>query len=158
MNDDTKVAWTAISFAIWILIIICITNGCTLIPYLLTYGDWGASEGYHVIVTILISAQAFTGVFLLYMLTKPLLAFSVRLEETIESLKSIRTLINDCGDDLSQMQTPGPTEYLEEDENMFRVNVLVIIVWFYLIALCAYGLCNGIISHILFLCGQEKKV
>ena len=158
MNGDTEVAWTAIFFAIWTLTILCCSNGCLLAPYVKTCDDKDDAEGWQYIMTVLISVQAFAGVFFMYWLTKPLLAFPGRRGETIENLKLIRTLINDCSDDLTQVYTPGPTEYLEEDENMFRIYVLIVIVWFYLIALCAYGLWNGIISHILFLCRQEKKV
>ena len=86
----------------------------------------------------------------MYINTKPLLALSGR-DANIQSLKLIKTLLNDCSDDYTQVYTPGPIEYLEGDENISKAYGLIVLVWLYLIAICAYGLWNGIISHVLFL-------
>ena len=106
-------------------------------------------------MTILICAHAFAGVYFIYIYTEPLLTYPRKREEDIESLKQLRDLINGCSDDLTQIFMTGSVEYLEGEENMFEMYSLVIKVWFWLIVLCAYGLWNGIIRHILFLREQE---
>ena len=107
-------------------------------------------------MTLLISVHALVGVICIYSFTRPLLNFPGGRNDTIEGLNKIRTLINGCSDDLTQIHTPGPIEYLEEEENMWKVYFFIVIVWIWLIGICAYGLWNGIISHILFIVEQEQ--
>ena len=88
--------------------------------------------------------------------TQPLLTFPGKRTEEIENLKQVKSLLNGCSDDLTQIHTPGPIEYLEE-ESMTKVYVFIVIIWINMILICCYGVCNGIIAHIWFCLNKSSR-
>ena len=117
MNHDPDFVWTTIISATGILVLLCLSNCCLLLTSLECWEDWcfgwKETKCWPGFCTVLICAQAFTGVYYIYINTRAFLAYPGELGETIESLKLIRTLLNDCSDNLTQIHTPGPIEYLE---------------------------------------------
>ena len=61
----------------------------------------GALTTKKFIGTLLISVHAFAGVFIMYMVTRPLLSFPGGRQKEIEGLKQIRNLLNGCSDELT---------------------------------------------------------
>ena len=67
---------------------------------------------------------------------------------TIEYLKSIKEKLDRCSDELTQINSPGPIEYLEESkvhDGVFVLCYMYVLIWCILVL--SYGLFQGIYRY-----------
>ena len=105
-----------------------------------------ASNIYH---TIVICVHTCLLLWLLLKWNSTTIEYPGKRREYIERIRQVRDLLDGCSDDLTQIQRPGPPEYLEGD-NLIGVYVRVVYIWILLIIISAYGIYNGIILGIWF--------
>ena len=76
--------------------------------------------------------------------------------EAVESLKQLRSELNGCSDDLTQIHTPGPIEFLEGNSPTGTyVRIVYIYVWMF--TFVVYAIYVGIIKHIVHYMNKGKE-
>ena len=93
--------------------------------------------------TIVICVHTYLLLLLLHFINRPLLEYPGKRREYIARLRKARDLLDGCSDDYTQIQTPGPIEFLEEDL-LIGIYLRAAYIWILLIIISAYGIYNGI--------------
>ena len=100
-----------------------------------------------IINTIFICLHAVAGCVLVFRFSSPIRAYPGSHKEIISSLKQLKTKLNGCSDELTQIHTPGPIEYLESD-SFAGAYIRILYIWLWMLILLAYAIYVGIIKHV----------
>ena len=155
MNANSRIALEGYGYALYVLCVLLFTmcimwvcNGCA--------GGFGSEIVMDVCDTILICAHAFLGAFYIHRMSQPFLSFPDQVDKEIEGLNELKNLINGCSDDLTQIHTPGPIEALQQQDMSSQIYASVII-WIFIVGLCAYGVFFGILMHIWYILTKSNR-
>ena len=143
--------FSASTFGIATAFIVACMSHCL---YVCCYGLQGSitnkeDESFlEILGTVYLSLQTLGSVIFVAIRSFYLIGYQTRMTTTIEYLKSIKEKLDGCSDELTQIYSPGPIEYLEESQvhdGVFVLCYMYVLIWCILVL--SYGLFQGIYRY-----------